>query len=79
MKPGAVLVADVGGTHTRVGRFDGALRQVETWPTSQTPSLRAALRHYEALHPGPVAAAGVAIAGPVQGPSVSLTNVDWTG
>ena len=77
-----VLVADVGGTNTRValarGRevLDGTVRR---YPNAEEPGLESALRRFLAEQGGPqVAAACVAVAGPVKDGRGKLTNLDWT-
>lgn len=81
---GCWLVADIGGTHTRLGlvqpdreRFPIVARR--SFPTSEFPSLEAVIEHYlEAVELSAIDAACLAVAGPVRGAEASLTNVDWT-
>ncbi|MEZ4471599.1 MAG: glucokinase [bacterium] len=74
----AALVADVGGTHTRVARaVEGALCDAETLPSAGVDDLAATLAGYVA-RTGPVEAACLAVAGPVFGGQVHLTNLGWT-
>lgn len=76
------LVADIGGTNTRValaeGRqiVDGTIRRYQN---ADYPGLEPVLRQYMAEEGGvdPVAA-GVAVAGPVHDGRATLTNLDWT-
>jgi glucokinase len=76
------LVADIGGTNTRValahGRtiVDGTIRR---YRNSAFPGLEAVLERYIAEENGvdPIAAC-VAVAGPVHDARATLTNLDWT-
>lgn len=76
------LVADIGGTNTRValaeGRqiVDGTVRRFQN---ADYPALEPVLRQYIAEQGGvdPVAAC-VAVAGPVHDGRATLTNLDWT-
>ncbi len=76
------LVADIGGTNTRValasGRqiVDGTIRR---YRNVDYPGLESVLRQYIADEGGvdPVAAC-VAVAGPVHDGTATLTNLDWT-
>lgn len=75
------LVADVGGTNTRVALADGAeLRSgtVDRYRNAEFESLSAVLSTHLAKHPS-VALDGVcaALAGPVDGDTGGLTNLDW--
>lgn len=75
------LVADVGGTNTRVALADGpALRpgSVERFPNAEFEGLSAVLQLYLARHGNPDCdAACAAMAGPVEGNTARLTNRDW--
>lgn len=74
------LVADVGGTHARfaLAGADGGLSSVQTLAGADFPSLQAAIEHYlNSVGGPPVAHAAVAIATPVQGDQVHMTNRDW--
>ncbi|SDX43998.1 glucokinase [Roseicitreum antarcticum] len=75
------LVADVGGTNTRVALADGAVLRggsIRRFANTEHPSLEAVLSTYLAQTGGTrVAGTCVAIAGPVS-PSIGrLTNLDW--
>ena len=75
------LVADVGGTNTRVALADGArllTDTVEKVPNRQADSLAALLEAYVADRSVDCAAAAVAIAGPVHNGRGTLTNLDWS-
>ncbi len=75
------LVADIGGTNTRVAlaRADRILPDtVRRLPNAEFPGLEQVLRRYLADLGGvDCAGACVAVAGPVQGKSASMTNLDW--
>jgi glucokinase len=75
------LVADVGGTNTRVALAEGATVLPETvrrLPNAEFPGLDAVLRRYLADMGGvDCAGACVAVAGPVRNGAASLTNLDW--
>jgi glucokinase len=76
------LVADIGGTNTRVALAEGRRILPETvrrYRNAQYPGLETVLSRYIAEE-GDVdcAAACVAVAGPVRDGRATLTNVDWT-
>lgn len=76
------LVADIGGTNTRVALADSAIVRTDTikrYPNSAYPDLSAVLRQYLSDIGGasPVATC-IAVAGPVQDGAATLTNLDWT-
>ena len=75
------LVGDVGGTNARFALLDGNNRPVSTstLSTSDFPSLGAAVTTYLAEHDiDRVEAAAVAVATPVVGDAVKLTNNHWS-
>lgn len=76
------LVADVGGTNTRVALADGARLLPETvrkYPNSEYAGLETVLRTYiEDEDDVDCTAAAVAVAGPVRDGRGELTNLDWT-
>ncbi|MCA9527091.1 MAG: glucokinase [Myxococcales bacterium] len=74
----AVLVADVGGTHTRLARVEGGVMGTP-WvaPSARVVDMATTLRAFVA-DAGPVAAACLAVAGPVFGQQVRLTNLGWS-
>lgn len=82
-RPDAVwLVADIGGTHARFAlahQADGALECEHELRTSDYPSIDAAIARYlkESKGPHPVAAA-LAMANPVVGDHVRMTNNSWS-
>ncbi|MCH8466958.1 MAG: glucokinase [Roseinatronobacter sp.] len=75
-----VLVADVGGTNTRValaqGRalIDGA---TERFRNAEFDGLEDVLRAYLARHAIRPSRAAIALAGPVQGDHAAMTNLGW--
>lgn len=76
------LVADIGGTNTRVALADGPRLLPETvrrYPNAEYPGLETVLREYIASEGGvDTKAACVAVAGPVRDGRATLTNLDWT-
>jgi len=75
------LVADIGGTNTRLALCDtpDAPRDVARFRNAEFASLDAVLVHYlDGLAHPPVDAACVAVAGPVRGGMGRMTNLDWT-
>lgn len=75
------LVADIGGTNTRVALSDGPRLRTQTvrrYKNSTYPGLEAVLADYMAeVSPGRIAGACVAVAGPVRDGKAHLTNRDW--
>lgn len=76
------LAGDIGGTNTRLARVvvrDGSydVRDVSVYESASYTGLEPILTDYLARCPGPVAAAGFGIAGPVQGNAVKTTNLPW--
>ena len=76
------LVADIGGTNTRVALADG--RQIVSgtirrYSNADYPGLETVLRRYisDEHDVNPIAAC-VAVAGPVRDGRASMTNLDWT-
>ena len=68
------LVGDVGGTNGRFALVDlKEVRQTHTWPTAQLPSLPAIAHHF-GFHDRKPDFACIAVAAPVNGPAVTLTN-----
>ncbi|NQV48253.1 MAG: glucokinase [Rhodospirillaceae bacterium] len=75
------LVADIGGTHARfalVGALGNTPTQVQTLQTSSFPGIVEAVSHYlesiSAPHPS---TACIAVACPVAGDDIRLTNNNW--
>lgn len=75
----AVLVADVGGTNTRLALFEGAVVvQQAGFRNDDYTGFDAVLQSFGATHDlSGVCAAHIAIAGPVRSDEVRLTNRDW--
>lgn len=75
------LVADIGGTNTRVALADGATLlpdSIRRYRNSEYPGLETVLRAYtEAENIADCAGACVAAAGPVRGGVATMTNLDW--
>lgn len=76
------LVADIGGTNTRVALAEGSRilpQTVRRYANADHPGLQAVLERYIADEGGvDTAAACVAVAGPVRGGAATMTNLDWT-
>jgi len=75
------LVADIGGTNARFARVDADGRHGEPvrLAVAEYPSLAAALRAALERLPGPpIDRAALALAGPITGDAVSLTNAGWS-
>lgn len=73
------LIADIGGTNTRCALVDhnGEQHAIEVYPNREHASLSAALHHYlEKQHCQPVFAA-IAVAAPITGDNVRMTNRQW--
>ncbi len=74
------LVADVGGTHVRFAWATAPqrLEQVQVWRVQDHPDLPTAIQAYR-QHTGcpPVRHAAVAVAAPVSGDRIRLTNHPW--
>src|SRR5258706_6757080 len=76
------LVADLGGTHAVLaltGADGWTLHDRTVLESRHYPTILAAIRHYLALAGGePPRQAALAVAGPVLGDAVQLTNIPWT-
>lgn len=74
------LVGDVGGTNARLALCaldSGELSQATTYSGLDFPSLEAVIQHYLAEHQVSVADACIAIACPIVGDWVAMTNHTW--
>lgn len=74
------LVGDVGGTNARLALCDvesGVISQIDSFPTSDYPSLEAVIRHFLGLQHQDVVDACIAIACPVKGDWITMTNHPW--
>jgi glucokinase len=78
-----LLAADIGGTHARIGVFTDAAApaavDVRDYPTAAVASFAELYARFASDHGAPlvIRAAGVGIAGPVQGGRGALTNGAW--
>lgn len=76
------LVADIGGTNTRVALAEGRRVLQDTirrYSNADFPGLETVLRTYVADQDDvDTKAACIAVAGPVRGGVASMTNLDWT-
>ncbi len=75
------LIADIGGTHSRCALIDdkGQVVAAETYENREFDGIREVLEHYlsrRRLRDRPSEAA-LAIAGPVTGDEVAMTNLPW--
>lgn len=80
--PRLSLVADIGGTNTRVALADGKRLRTDTirrFRNAEFPGLETILRAFLEVQ-GEVKCAGacVAVAGPVANGVATMTNLDWT-
>jgi glucokinase len=79
--PAPVLVADLGGTNTRIALADGAvLRQgsIRRYSNAAYPGLTPLVRAYLAdIAAEPCAAVCLSVAGPVRDGVAQMTNLDW--
>lgn len=76
-----VLVADLGGTNTRVAMADGntvRIDSIQRFRNADYPDLGTVLQAYMADQTGVPDAACVAMAGPVRDNVGQLTNLNWT-
>lgn len=75
------ILADIGGTNARfaVLHDDGTIHKVHIYSVRETPTLLKALVDYREAHcqAYTISALALAIAGPVLGDVVPLTNSDW--
>ena len=79
---GLALVGDIGGTNSRFGLVEPgstAIRDIEALKNNNFSSLEEAVAHYVKVRGvKSLAAAAIAVAGPTEGETVSLTNRDWS-
>jgi len=80
--PGPGLVADIGATNTRLARVEpsGAITHVQIFATDEAPALGDLIETYLAGKTGAArpARAVLAIAAPITGDEITLTNFPWT-
>ncbi len=76
------LVGDIGGTNSRFGLAQPgavAIRDIEVLKNADFESLEDAVKHYvRSRNISSLAAAAIAVAGPVAGETASLTNRGWS-
>lgn len=75
-----VLVADVGGTNTRVALARGRVLvagSTERFANAEFDGLQAVLAAYLERHKSRPARAAIALAGPVRGTKAEMTNLGW--
>jgi glucokinase len=79
VKASSVLLADVGGTHTRFALLASGNRpeQVVSWDDNDYASLEDAIAAYLGKLPQPPEMAVLAVAGPITGREIALTNRHW--
>ncbi|MGF6531523.1 glucokinase [Paraburkholderia sp. GAS206C] len=78
---GPRLLADIGGTNARFAleTGPGEICQVRIYPCADSPGVAEVIRKYlKDLRIGRVSHAAIAIANPVDGDHVSMTNHEWT-
>ena len=77
--PAPVLLADVGGTHTRFALLanSGRPERVVSWDNNDYASLQDAITSYLAELEQRPQAAVLAVAGPITGREIALTNRSW--
>ena len=72
------LLADIGGTNARFALGDGTrLFAIQTLPTADYPTLQDAIRAYLQAQNETVAQAAIAIANPITGDHIQMTNCHW--
>jgi glucokinase len=80
--PGLVLVGDIGGTNSRFGLVpsgETAVRDIEALKNDKFESLEAVIAHYVTSRSlDALEGLSIAVAGPVTGDTVTLTNRPWT-
>ncbi|MFQ6548194.1 ROK family protein [Aestuariibius sp. 2305UL40-4] len=75
------LVADIGGTNTRVALADGRTVKSDTikrYRNADHDGLESVLQTYMTEMDVDPVAAGIAVAGPVRDGKATMTNLDWT-
>ena len=80
VSPEAKLLADIGGSYARfaIERADGELSDAKALPCADYPDFLSALRAYiEMVGAGDIRHGAIAIANPVEGDLVRMTNYHW--
>lgn len=75
-----VLVADIGGTNTRIGMARGGVVDTATvrrFANEGIAGFETLLAQYRAEFPASVATCCIAVAGPVKDGQARMTNLDW--
>lgn len=76
--PPPLVVSDLGGTNIRFARVeDGGPRDSESYQTGRFSGIEEALRHYLDKHQLSRPLLCLAVASPVQGDEIHMTNLDW--
>ena len=77
--PHSVLLADIGGTHSRFALLasNGRPERVVSWDNNKFASLDDAITSYLAEADTRPQVAVLAVAGPITGREISLTNRNW--
>lgn len=76
-----VLVADIGGTNTRLALAQGTTVQAKTisrYRNAEYPGLTSIIADYLSQHRAMPGRAALALAGPVAGARAEMTNLGWT-
>jgi glucokinase len=79
--PARALVADIGGTNARFAIADLAtleISAVRRFPVAEHATLAEAIGYYLKDAPEPIGHAAIAVAAPVTGDAVKLTNSPWS-
>ena len=72
------LLADIGGTNARFALYDDSgIHTIQTLATADYPTLQDAIRAYLRRQNETVAQAAIAIANPVTGDHIQMTNHHW--
>ncbi|HET7680695.1 MAG TPA: ROK family protein [Xanthobacteraceae bacterium] len=79
VKASSVLLADIGGTHTRFALLasNGRPERVVSWDNNNYASLENAIASYLAENGARPQAAVLAVAAPITGRDIALTNRNW--
>ena len=77
--PRSVLLADIGGTHSRFALLasNGRPERIVSWDNNNYASLENAIASYLAQADSRPQAAVLAVAGPITGRDIALTNRNW--
>lgn len=81
VEPELALVGDIGGTNARLALADlktRAVSNIERFPCREFSSLEAVLRNYVAALPRIPGRGCLAVAAPLRGETVRMTNLNWT-